>query len=98
MFNVGTELTRKWNSQQYQKVLFLQIYKVHPSKISKLWVGEAPKQFDLSMFRNTLLNVKTSFNGFFVAECLFLRPKASGCVHVAWSGHIRSWQEQGNQK
>ena len=35
----------------------------------------------------------TIFNNFFVAECLFVRPKASGC---AWSLHMRSWKEQSN--
>ena len=39
----------------------------------------------LSIFRNTLLNIRTSTDDFFVAEWLFLRSKASGCAHVAWS-------------
>ena len=52
----------------------------------------------LSIFRNTLLIIRTSFNDYFVAERLFVRRKASGCAHVVWSLHIRSWKEQSNPK
>ena len=44
----------------------------------------------ICIFRISLLKVRTSFNDFFVAEYLFLQPKASGCVYVAWSRYIRS--------
>ena len=44
-------------------------------------------------FRNTLLNIGTSFDDFFVAECIFVRSKASGCAHVAWSQHTLKQQK-----
>ena len=37
------KLARIWSSQQFQKVLLIQFYQVHRSKILKLWIEEAPK-------------------------------------------------------
>ena len=44
----------------------------------------------MRIFRNSVLNIWTVLKTFFVAKCLFVRPKASGCAHVAWSWHKRS--------
>ena len=76
-----TELARNWNSQRFQKVLFVQFYEVHRSKISKLWVGEAPKQFTY-VFSGMPYSILGPVNDFFVAECLFLRHKVFGWSHV----------------
>ena len=46
------------------------------------------KEIYICIFKNTLFNIRTSIYDFFVAECLFALPKASGCAHVAWSWHI----------
>ena len=45
---------------------------------------------DICIFNNSLLNIRTTINDFFVAESLFVRPIASGCAHVTRSWHKRS--------
>ena len=46
------------------------------------------------ILRNSLLNIKTTIKDFFVVEYLFVRPKISGCAHVAWSWHTRSQRKK----
>ena len=54
--------------------------------------GRDAKVIYICIFRIVPLDIRTSGNDFFVAECLFVRPKASDCAHVAWSRHIHSQQ------
>ena len=46
------------------------------------------------IFRNSLLNIRTSTYGICVAECLFLLSEVSGCAHVTWCWHKRSQRER----
>ena len=44
----------------------------------------------MSFFGRQKVKYYDQFQGLFVAECLLVSPKASGCAHVAWSLHIPS--------
>ena len=41
-------------------------------------------------FRNSLSNIRTTIYDFFVAECLFARPKVSSFARAAWNWQKRS--------
>ena len=67
MFYVETELARNSNIQRFQKILFIQFYEVHGGKIMKCmeFMGRRDANVTyVSIFRNTLLNVRTTLTTF----------------------------------
>ena len=55
-------------------------YQSHGSIILRLW--DDAKVIDI-YHQETLLNIKITIYDFFVVACLCVRPKSSGCEHVA---------------
>ena len=67
---------------------------MHGSIISKLrGRGDATKCL-ICIFRNDLLNIKTTTNDFFVSIDVIVRPKGSGCRYVA----CRVWHKRNQLK
>ena len=63
-----------------------------------MWGRRGIKVINICIFRNNLLNIRTTIYDFFVAVYLFVRPKVSGCMDVAWFWHKRSQGKQTDPK